>query len=176
MAATRLSSPSAAMLRRLAEAVDGYRDGKRHWFIAREGARVDLKGAFNSLAAARAAKRAAGRGYQVFGPFRTPADGGTSVVKVALTMRDRKGRESTRTWRPKDGCDAMVFTQSAYDKFFAPYYARLVGLDEARKMRWALSDDPFNAVVHLFPTIYEEDKPSLLRGATTGKSSRRRRT
>ena len=158
MAASRSTSPSAALLRRLAEAVDGHRDGKRHWFVLKDGKRILLRGPFASAAAANKDRRAAGAGYQVYGPYRTADDGGAAVVKVVVTSR-RGAREWTRTYRPPE-VDAMVFTMAAYDKFFAPYYARLDGLDEARRKRFSLRAGPFLAVLHWPPTVYEQDGAS----------------
>ena len=155
MATSRSNLVSATLLRRLAEAIDGYRDGKRHWFVVKDGKRIMMRGPFSSAAAAGRDKRAAGPGYRVFGPYRMANDGGAAAIKVVVTSR-KGGHEWTRTYYPPD-VDAIVFTMSAYDKFIAPYYANIDGLDEARRKRHALSAGPFEAVVHTPPTIYEQD-------------------
>ncbi|MGH7521920.1 MAG: hypothetical protein ACREMI_11635 [Gemmatimonadales bacterium] len=156
---------SAGLLRRLAAAADGYRTGEPIWIVTSTAEPYSVVGAFPTLEEARSraslvrgahafgpyvTPRDLGR-VEAFVPTRhfrptiymldssyawrpplppLPFSDLDSVVITAYT-------KSGRTWRglTRGDVDAVFFTLSAHDKFVAPYYAALSGLDVAGQMR-----------------------------------------
>ena len=93
-ARSKSTVPSASLLRRVAEAADGHRTGRKVWFAAKDDNRSDVRGPYTTVAAARAATRGMRRGWQVVGPIQTPADHAPQgLVALRATVRDTRGRE-----------------------------------------------------------------------------------
>jgi hypothetical protein len=166
MAQPGVNPPSAALLKRLAEAVDGHRTGARVWLVAALRPPFDVVGIFEEEGPARARARA-DSALGSFGPYQTDRDPGlrasffakcihlysamrgdycpgtpllalADIDSVALVIRMKNG---VRHIIPvPTEADAMFFTLSAIDKFAIPYYARVTGLAEAELLRRRLVD------------------------------------
>jgi len=159
--------PTAALLKRLAEAVDGHRTGAMVYLVAARRPPHDVVGIYELESEARARAGADTTALQSFGPFQTDRDPGlnmgflskcvhlqsamheyycpgspifsfTDVENIALTIRMRDGTPHVIPV-PK-GADAIFLTLSAVDKFAIPYYARVSGLGEAVRLRARLVD------------------------------------
>jgi hypothetical protein len=137
--ASDTSAKSASLLRRLAEAADGFRDGKPRWVaIHRNGDRGhhDVLGVFRTFQEASFMARRAGPEYAVFGPFVTiddPPDqssNGTDVVEVIV--RQKNGVEKRFDG---DSVDALFWSLAAFDKFVAPYLTSVDGVRYAAEQR-----------------------------------------
>jgi len=136
--------PSATLLRRLAEAADGYRDGMdryvaadRNFHLTRHGhkvAGVFLTRQEAEAAAGQANNVEAGARYSVFGPFRTMRDVVTEtaedVVSVTVLMKNGK----TKVYSA-DSVDALFWSLPAFDKFVAPYLTSVAGPEYAWEQR-----------------------------------------
>ncbi len=158
---------SAALLRRLAAAADGYRTGLPVWVVVSTYEPYQVEGVYTTLAEARLRVPRI-RGGQVFGPYVTPLDEGRAMIFVPMWHVDPTiyMLESSPTWVlpptpwPMERVDSVVitaynhgetwrgfthgnvdavfFTLSAYDKFVSPYYSALSGLDVATQMRQSI--------------------------------------
>lgn len=153
--------PSAILLKRLAEAVDGNRTGDSVFVVASYDSLSPVRGVFLSRDQAEAAARLAGRSYDVFGPFITMpelASGSivvgcvhnartsywepvcpqasfraSDVARISLRVQTRDGR--TREFPVSSEVDAIFLSLPAIDKFVIPYYARIIGVQSAAAMR-----------------------------------------
>lgn len=130
---------SASLVRRLAEAADGFRDGKSHWVvIQRRGDRGhhDVKGVFDTFAEASFTARRAGPEYAAFGPFVTVDDppdlSSTETDVVEVIVRQRNGLEKRFS---ADSVDALFWSLAAFDKFIAPYLTSVDGVRYAAEQR-----------------------------------------
>ncbi|MGH8435557.1 MAG: hypothetical protein ACRERX_14035, partial [Pseudomonas sp.] len=141
---------SAPILLRVAEAADGLRDGKPHWFLVSRRAPHSVKPFDSARAAERALVKAGRRKFMVLGPYLTrPKDG----PKNGRTKPKKKIRsveiyiEGVRKPVKLDPAkvDAIFLSQSALDKFAYPYYTRVHGPGEAARLRRTQlsSEDPF---------------------------------
>lgn len=155
-------SPSAALLKRLAEAVDGHRTGARVYLVADLRPPHEVRGIYETESDALARAQADSANLGFFGPFQTERDPGAflgwfskcvhlqsamhqyycpgapvlplaDVDSVIITVRMRDS--TTRTIPVPRGADAIFFTLSAVDKFAIPYYTRVAGLEEAATLR-----------------------------------------
>ena len=134
------SAKSASLLRRLAEAADGYRDGRPRWVVIhRSGVQGhhDVAGVFTSSEQANVEVQRAGPDYAVFGPFVTvddPRDESTpspeDVVEVTVKQRDGKV-----ILVDPNKVDALFWTLAAFDKFVVPYLTRVDGARYAAEQR-----------------------------------------
>jgi hypothetical protein len=133
------SAKSASLVRRLAEAADGFRDGRPHWVVIhRRGDRGhhDVKGVFDTFAEASFTARRAGPEYAAFGPFVTVDDppdlssNETDVVEVIV--RQKNGVEKRFDG---DSVDALFWSLAAFDKFVAPYLTSVDGVRYAAEQR-----------------------------------------
>jgi hypothetical protein len=133
----------ATLLRRLAEAADGYRDGRDKFVVAAQVFPHNVAGVFSSREEAdRTARDSAksANGYAVFGPYRTPPDTNVSrevddVDSVVTYLKDK----TTRTY-DGDEYDALFWSMPAFDKFVAPYLTFVAGADHAQRQRQAYKD------------------------------------
>lgn len=75
---------TAPMLKRLGEAVDGYRTGHAYWVVMRRTPPHHVRGVFRSADSASAALRSAGAGYATFGPYVAPTDPGNELVLYSI--------------------------------------------------------------------------------------------
>lgn len=81
---------SAGLLRRLAEAADGYRTGRRIWIVASRQPPYDVGGVFASETTAVHVARDSGELWGSFGPYVTPRDlGQLPVFIIAPPMHCR---------------------------------------------------------------------------------------
>jgi hypothetical protein len=155
-------APTAALLKRLAEAVDGHRTGARVYLVAELRPPHTVLGIYETEAAARGRVQGDSTTLGAFGPYQTERDPGAllgwfskcvhlqsamhenycpgapvlplaEVDSVTLTVRLRNG--TTRSIPVPRGADAIFFTLSAVDKFAIPYYTRVSGLEEAALLR-----------------------------------------
>ncbi len=174
---------SAGLLRRLAAAADGYRTGEPIWIVASTLEPYSVVGVFSSFEEARRRAMAV-RGGRPYGPYVTPRDEGRPVMfvpvphswptiygfdstwnppalpwlvsdvdSIVITAYNRSGA----TWRVSrrgNETDAVFFTLSAHDKFVAPYYAALSGLEEATRMRETILQ-----YIRRSPVPYDGRKP-----------------
>jgi len=131
---TRFSAP---LLRRLAEAADGYRDGVDRFFVVSlESPHEVLREEFLKREDADAAAKVRSTEtlhFAAFGPYRTEADSvaqAASVDSVVAFLSD--GRR-----RVYDGSavDALFWSLPAYDKFVTPYETTVYGVAEAARRR-----------------------------------------
>jgi hypothetical protein len=88
----------ASLLRRLAEAVDGYRSGDALWVVAAWHFPHDVAGVFASRAQATEAVRRRGLDYAVFGPYYAPPDSGNEMM--LYSVRPCPGLHEPDSWCP----------------------------------------------------------------------------
>ena len=128
---------SAPLLRRLAEAADGYRTGKAIYVVTSVRAPYDVRGVFETDSLATIEARKGGASYRVFGPYVTPRDdfraAPAEILDITVKVQTAKGPVSV-TVNPKE-YDAMFWSLGAVDKFLVPYYAGVSGLDRAVQVR-----------------------------------------
>ena len=152
---------SAQFLRRLGEAVAGYRTGEPVYVVASSRFPFEVAGVYSTRDSASAA-RASFPLNRVFGPFVTPLDFGQASVLAPLrhvrptiwmfdSLPETAWQEhdvdsvaitvyhhSRRTWHTVSrglDVDAVFFTLAAIDKFAIPYYANLYGPAYADSLR-----------------------------------------
>jgi hypothetical protein len=137
-----------SLLKRLAEAADGFRDGQPRWIVADRNFRIDGHGHKvlhplflhpDSAGAARdsaAARDTTDADFGIFGPFRAtesppqvivPAE---DVIEVIVVTR---GGDTTR-YNGRD-YDALFWSLPAFDKFVAPYLEKVGGAAFAARQR-----------------------------------------
>lgn len=130
---------SASLMRRLAEAADGFRDGKPRWVaIHRQGVEGHHRvlGVFDTFAEASFTARRAGPEYATFGPFVTTDDppdessGPEDVLEVIIRQRNGEVKRYGA-----DSVDAVFWSLAAFDKFIAPYLASVDGVRYAAEQR-----------------------------------------
>jgi hypothetical protein len=133
------SAKSASLMRRLAEAADGYRDGKPHWVaIQRNGQQGHHRvlGVFDTYQQAAFEARRVGPEYQAFGPFVTvdaPPDESSSGEDVDYVIVRQKDGVEKRFGA--DSVDALFWSLAAFDKFIAPYLTSVDGVRYAAEQR-----------------------------------------
>jgi hypothetical protein len=136
-----------SLLKRLAEAIDGYRDGQPRWIVADRNFQIEGHGHKvvrplflhpDSAAAARdsAAAREPDADYRVFGPFRATeiptqvTEPDEDVMEVIVVTR---GGDTTR-YNGREH-DALFWSLPAFDKFVAPNLAKVGGEAFAARQR-----------------------------------------
>jgi len=131
--------PSASLLRRLAEAADGYRDGVPRIVIARRDPPHDVAGVFDAddTRGIEEALAAAGPGFDKFGPYLTPeteqfSNRDHDVVSVTVVFRSGESRE----YSPAE-YDALIWSIPAFDKLVMPYLTSVSGFQHAARQRAA---------------------------------------
>ncbi len=161
---------TAALLRRLAEAADGYRTGEPIYVVAcHDDPRHDLRVFEREADALEHLARAGGR-FGMFGPFATPVDGSATggrareaaasldapdgsapageVVEVTVSLRDPAGAERMIRLDAREH-DALFWSMSAIDKFAVPYYAHTDDAELAVEMRRRAMEGPVCGLAHL---------------------------
>lgn len=133
------SHVSAPLLRRIAEAADGFRDGNDYFVV------IDQRPPYRVLAvlpaqsaadSAAAANRSDTTDYAVFGPYRTVQDAGAveraedEVLEVVVKTRGGKEKHYDGT-----KYDALFWSIAAFDKFIAPYLTSVSGVRYAAEQR-----------------------------------------
>jgi len=89
---------SASLLRRLAEAVDGYRTGETLFVAAARSFPHDVAGVFTTSRQATEVARRKGVDYGVFGPYFAPPDSGNEMMLYSL--RPCPGLHEWDSWCP----------------------------------------------------------------------------
>ncbi len=130
---------SASLLRRLAEAADGFRDGQPRWVVIhRKGDRGhhEVRGVFRTFKDASLTAEKAGPEYATFGPFVTKDDppdlSSTETDVVEVIVRQKNGVEKRFS---ADSVDALFWSLAAFDKFIAPYLTSVDGVRYAAEQR-----------------------------------------
>lgn len=134
----------ASLVRRLAEAADGYRDGRDHWIVADRKAYKNnhkVAGVFDTFQEAEFTARRKGNGYAAFGPFRTPMEeflvpAGERVKEVIVVYVNGQKKNYGA-----DSVDALFWGLSAFDKFIVPYLASVASAEYAAEQREAYRRD-----------------------------------
>lgn len=133
------SAEPASLLRRVAEAADGYRDGTDRYVVADRNFPHHVLGAFLTREEADstvAKARSDTTNYDVFGPFRTTEEPPAVVVEseevAFVTVTTKDGKEERY-----DGekVDAIFWGLTAFDKFIAPYLTVVSGVKYAAEQR-----------------------------------------
>jgi hypothetical protein len=135
---------SASLLRRVAEAADGYRNGRPMYFAVElahphQIVEVSMDEQTAHRAAGRANRGAPGAPtHRVLGPCVTLPDSTESpdeeVVSVSVTVKSRNGNLRTIAIDAREN-DALVWSLAAADKFIFPYYSLVSGVDTAARIR-----------------------------------------
>jgi len=128
----------ASLVRRLAEAADGYRDGKDKWVVASRKADKGnhrVVGVFDSLQEAEFTATREGPEYAAFGPYRTPTEEflvppGERVREVIVVYVNGQKKSYGA-----DSVDALFWGLSAFDKFIVPYLASVASAEYAAEQR-----------------------------------------
>jgi hypothetical protein len=131
---------SASLLRRLAEAADGYRDGVNRFVVAAREFPHKVLGVFLTKAEADSVAADSSTStlhYEAFGPYRTAAEAGVSpeVDDVDSVVAYYAAGEK-KTYDGKK-YDALFWSLPAFDKFVAPYLTSVSGADHAQSQRQA---------------------------------------
>lgn len=131
---------SASLLRRLAEAADGYRDGTDRFVVAAVEFPHKVLGVFQTQAQGDTVAADSSTGalhYKTFGPYRTAPDSGVSptIDNVDSVVAYYTGG----TQKTYDGkkYDALFWGVPAFDKFVVPYLAFVSGAVWADSQRKA---------------------------------------
>lgn len=130
---------SASLVRRLAEAADGFRDGRPRWVaIHRKGDRGHhhVLGVYRTFQEANFMAGRAGPEYAAFGPFVTQDDPPDLSPRdedvVEVIVRQRNGVQKRYDG---DSVDALFWSLAAFDKFIAPYLTSVDGVRYAAEQR-----------------------------------------
>jgi hypothetical protein len=141
---------SASLLRRLAEAADGYRDGEPRIVVALREPPHAVAGVLRASQEAEidALLRAAGPGYEAFGPFATPGTdpkpgGQKQVAMVTVTYTD----QSSESFSAAD-YDAVIWSVPAFDKLVMPNLVSAYGLPFATAKRTEFVSSAAGALPH----------------------------
>jgi hypothetical protein len=126
----------ASLLKRVAEAASGLRNGRPVWFVVKKAFPHRLRRHY-SEAEADADLAARGSTNVKLGPYMTPNDTPQKAEISSITVRMKDGREYT--FEP-ERVDALFFSLSALDKFFYPYYTALYGPEKAAEKRRRYTD------------------------------------
>jgi len=84
-AAQSTQPPSAGLLKRLAEAVDGHRTGAAVFVVVAGTSPHEVQGVFESRADADSLLRRLGQGFALHGPFQTERDPGQAMLVMTCT-------------------------------------------------------------------------------------------
>jgi hypothetical protein len=131
---------TAGLAKRLAEAADGFRDGKYYYFISKLNYDYDVHWASGDTdnaasSAADTLKNQLGTDYYKFGPYKTDTNDPPLLNYDSIELRlIKQGLDPEVITIPTD-TDAIVLSLSAFDKFLLPYYTRLYGADVAADFR-----------------------------------------
>src|SRR5690349_6369503 len=122
---------SASMLKRVAEAADGYRSGEEVWVVAEHAFPHDAE-VFKREADAKIYLSKASNLRQIFGPFvsgNSHSQFGERPEVSAIVGTVTEGGKSKQVQIHPKACDSIFWSAAAFDKFVFPYYASLYGVD-----------------------------------------------
>lgn len=125
---------TASLLKRVAEAADGYRSGNEIWIVAATKFPHELE-VFKIDTEAQEYKKQKSRTHEIFGPFMTGSPTAMSssrsqIKEIVVTLKTGK-----KINIDPNECDSLFWSESAFDKFVFPYYSQLYGVEHAAKMR-----------------------------------------
>jgi hypothetical protein len=132
-----LAGQSASLLRRLAEAADGYRDGEEHFIVAalefphEVDTVVATRKEAENIAASRSTET---QHFVAFGPVSTPPDSLAPESKEVDSVMVYQSDGTTKTYYG-DRVDALFWGIPAFDKFVAPYLAQVHDAEYAGEQR-----------------------------------------
>jgi hypothetical protein len=129
---------SASLLKRIAEAADGYRDGESRFVVAALEFPHQVLGVFADSAAADSIAQDSSTSalhFKTFGPYLTELEDGVvsnldNVDSVVVYHSD----EGPKTYLGED-YDALFWGLAAFDKFVAPYLTSVSGATYADTVR-----------------------------------------
>lgn len=129
----------ASLLRRLAEAADGFRDNRPRFVVAGRRFPHPVAGVFEDRDQADLALGPLSgdtMNYEVFGPYRSAeTPGGVEDVDEEVDSAVVFTRGGARKTFRGDQVDALFWGLPAFDKFIAPYLARTGGPRYAAEQR-----------------------------------------
>jgi hypothetical protein len=130
---------SASLLKRLAEAADGFRDGEPKFVVAAVEFPHKVLGVFeDSLPADSLAQDSSTSGlhFKAFGPYLTVIEAGVDTLldNVDSVVVYHKGGAPPKLYLGKD-YDALFWGLPAFDKFVAPYLTQVSGATHADSIR-----------------------------------------
>lgn len=146
------SSPviSAGLYSRLAEAADGFRDGKYHYFVCKPNFPYELKDVSadnpaDALAAAEDLLEELNKGkpsneFFKFGVYCSPLELARPLNYDFIRISFMQSSTVVYTKDLPPDADAVIFGIEAFDKFMYRYYKRLYGKDKADDIRAAVVD------------------------------------
>ncbi|MGH7471614.1 MAG: hypothetical protein ACRENP_26980 [Longimicrobiales bacterium] len=125
----------------MAEAADGLRDGKAHWFLVSLKAPHSVTPFDSAKEADKALAKRGGGKFAVLGPYLTrsePAPKGARRAqrKIRSVLIYYEGEKKPVKVDLKK-VDAIFLSESALDKFVYPYMSRVHGVPETARMREA---------------------------------------
>jgi hypothetical protein len=142
---------SARLLRRLAAAADGFRNGLTVWFTAN----YEPEGEDESFKISKAIVQddppttQPGPGRKHFGPYKSTGEPirTTPIVEIVLHVQTANGIQTVSI--PAKDYDAIFWSTSALEKFAIPHYVVFEGLKRAAKLEKKFKDDAsVYAIVH----------------------------
>lgn len=129
---------SASLLRRLAEAADGFRDGQNRFVVAALQFPHNVLGVFLTEAQADSIAADSTTGeiqYRTFGPYRTAPEANVSPevddVDSVVAYYSNGGQQTFEGSK----YDALFWGMPAFDKFVAPYLTSVSGVAYAASQR-----------------------------------------
>ena len=132
----------ASLVRRLAEAADGFRNVNQVFFIVGFQPPHPIKD-FPDLTSAQtyfSENNFSENDYGIFGPFKTNDDvenlnllGVENIATVDLTIHFKDGSQQNVCLT--GSIDSIFFNLSSFEKFVFPYYCHLYGVEYAKIMR-----------------------------------------
>jgi hypothetical protein len=130
---------SASLLRRLAEAADGFRDGQPRFVVAAVEFPHRVLGVFSDSLAADSVSQDSSTGslhFKAFGPYRTQLEDGVDTLldNVDSVWVFHRNDPSPTRYQGKD-YDALFWGLPAFDKFVAPYLTAVSGATYADSVR-----------------------------------------
>jgi hypothetical protein len=148
---TMPTQQTAGLAKRLAEAADGFRDGKYYYFIARSEYDFDLQYAGGTTDEqahnlAQSIKDDKGSEYEIYGPYKTESDDPPLMNYDSIQMTFTKQGLTPIVAALETDVDAVILSLAAYDKFFHPYFVRLYGDTRANNLRSAASTALANSI------------------------------
>ena len=127
---------AVSLLKRIAEAVDGYRNIDNVWVSAKLDFPHELE-IFESEAEAE--DHAQKYNYETFGPYtarrnlNSPDEIIEEVVEIKITLK--RGDKIEEIKLDSKNTDAVFLSESAVDKFVMPYYTQLYGVEYAATLK-----------------------------------------
>jgi hypothetical protein len=155
-----------ALLRRLAEAADGFRNKKQRYFLVGglkpgHGGSHEVHGPYeksDELPQHLCDDIAQGkRGW--FGPFEGQGPSATALLidEMDIRVKHPNGEQEQPVMGfPAHRFDLLVWSRSAIEKFLVPYYARMYGGAYVDRLLAVYDAEPLQIIGHLPGTEYEQ--------------------